>query len=94
MLPPGLSGRRARALARGEVEVLPWRAPGWREGSDTKELDPAIPPVWVPCPPCAGTGRMGGRACLLCEGSGELNAAVAMDPDDPEAIEAGPTAAG
>ena len=67
--------------------------------SDTKELGagprhPAGPAGLGDVPALRGDGRMGGRACPLCEGSGKLNAAVAEDPDDPEEIAAGPTDAG
>jgi hypothetical protein len=41
----------------------------------------------VRCPPCKGTGRMGGRSCFLCAGSGKLSAAVAEDPDDADTRE-------
>src|SRR4051812_12700425 len=101
MLSPGLIGRGVRALGRVEAEVLPWRAPGWREASEeseTSELAPGPAPVasvWVRCP-CEGTVRMGGRTCPLCAGSGKLKADVAEDPADSEEmeLEAGPTGDG
>jgi hypothetical protein len=46
--------------------------------------------VWVTCPSCAGSGRVGGRSCFLCAGSGSMRADVADDSDGPEELEAGP----
>ncbi len=85
---------RVFVLSRGDVEVLTPRAIGAREESETAELAPEtrpVPAVWVTCPPCDGSGRMGGRACFLCAGSGKLRADVAEDPDDSAEMEAGPT---
>jgi hypothetical protein len=75
---------RVLVLARGDVEVLPRRALDSCEESETAELAPdtrPAPAVWVTCP-CEGSGRMGGRTCPMCGGSGELNAAVAEYPAD------------
>jgi hypothetical protein len=101
--PDGLTGQvwfrvegrdRVFILPRDDAEVLPPRASRSRQGSATEGLEadtrPA-PTVWVTCPPCEGSGRMGGRACSLCEGSGELRADVAEDPDDAAEMEAGST---
>ena len=85
---------RVLVFPRGDVVVLPPRAIGSREESETMVIAPDTrpsPTVWVTCPPCEGTGRSGDRACFLCAGSGKLRADVAEDPDDPAEMEARPT---
>jgi DnaJ-class molecular chaperone len=65
--------------------------PDERDGPADETDEQYILPNRVTCPPCAGTGRIVGRACFLCAGSGTLSVDVAADRDDSEGMEAGPT---
>jgi hypothetical protein len=84
----GLSSGVAVGVPRAPKDTAMSMSDGGEDA--TAELAPdarPAPTVWVTCPPCAGAGWVGGRACSLCAGSGKLRADVAMDPDDAEAME-------
>jgi hypothetical protein len=81
-----LSGHRGPGVPVSADET------GERQGPDDEADERDRRPGWVVCPSCEGTGRAGGRPCVLCAGSGQLSPAVAEDPaaDDTEELEIQP----